>query len=160
MRRRRLIAFALALALGSGFVAWWILADGLSAQERLLLGTWYSSRLPSNGFWPAGVILVHDFGPGRTCRLHGIDGRTGTDHMDANGRPTGMDGRWRVQNGDLVSDWGDGLIVRIRRALPAGSFGALPAKPDVWAIERLTPDDLVIHNRMGQVYHLTRKRPD
>ena len=76
--------------------------------------------------------------------------------MGPEGHPSGIRGRWRVRDGELVLDWGEGLVVRLRRTLPAGFPGALPATPVNSVIEQFTADELVLHDRRGQVSRLTR----
>jgi hypothetical protein len=153
MTRRRLLLAIVATTLCG--MAWWLLLDRLSSEERLLVGTWYR-RVPPTDFWPGGAVYVHDFGPDRMCRIHAIDGRTGGPHLGPDGHPSGIRGRWRVRDGELVCDWDEGFVVRLRRALPAGFPGALPAATDNSPIEQLAADELVFRDRRGQVCRLTR----
>ena len=157
MTRRRLILAIVAAVLCG--MAWRLSLDRLSAEERRLLGTWYR-RVPPNGCWPGGATYVHDFGPDRTCRVRAIDGRTGGPHLRPDGQPSGVRGRWRLGDGELVLDWDEGLVVRLRRALPAGFPGAVPSAANNCAIEQVAADELVLRGQRGQVSHLTRAPPE
>src|SRR5437867_1538875 len=144
-RRRLILAIVAAVPFGMG---WWPSLDRLSAEERLLVGTWHR-WVPPNDFWPGGATYVHDFGPDRTCRIHAMDGRTGGPHLRPEGQPSGVRSRWRVRDRELVLDWDEDLVVRVRRALPAGFPGALPAAPDNCPIEQLAADELILRDRRG-----------
>src|SRR5947209_14267455 len=159
MNRRRLMLVVSLAALVVG-LAWWLQPERPSAEEQRLVGTWHL-RVPPNAFWPSGAIFIHDYGPDRKWRLHAIDGRTGAAHLGPDGRPTGIRGRWRVQNGDLACDWDHGFLGRIRRMLPAGFPGAIRAARDVCPIEWLSADEMVLRDRVGNVvFRLTRATAD
>src|SRR4029079_11385448 len=78
-RRRPIFAIVAAVLVG---MAWWLSLDRLSAEERLLVGTW---NLAPNTRW-----------------------RFGPDHRHAYGRSavemTESEGRWFVRDGAIVFD--------------------------------------------------------
>jgi hypothetical protein len=158
MKRRRLVLVAVVLVLLAGWLALHQ-AAGLSEEEQRLLGTWYR-QVPPNSFWPSGAVYVHDYGPDRTCRIHAIDGRTGTDHLGPNGQPSGIHGRWRVEHGRLIVDWDEGRLVRLRRMLPASFPGAIPYTPDACSIEHVSGNVLIVRPPNSSAGYLTRAPPD
>jgi hypothetical protein len=158
MARRRLIKFVGVLELVTAGAAWWLSIDRLSAEEQRLLGTWYLREPP--GMRLAGGVVVHDYGPDRTCRVHLIDRRTGTVAVRRDGRPDETLGRWQVRDGKLVCAWDTGLLGRVRQALPARVSGTKRGTSEILEIERLTDDELVVRDRMGRVGRLTRDPAD
>src|SRR5215207_7344211 len=116
MTRRWLIRLALVLvAVVAAVSAWWLSPAPLSAEEELLVGTWVHVVSPPNDFWAAGGTIFCRYARDRTCRVYGIDGRTGERRREPSGEWSEMRGRWRVTDGKLVFDRDAGLINRVRR---------------------------------------------
>ena len=161
MRHRRLVLATVVLAVMAIWLIWHPFSD-LSERQQLVVGRWYS-RVRPNESWPGGAIMIHDYGPNRSVRIHAIDGRTGTDHVGPDGQPTGIHGRWRMENDDLIVDWhhdrDPDFVSRVRRSLPPVIPGALPPKQGVDRIERLSDEELITRHRFGDVFRRTRVPP-
>jgi hypothetical protein len=89
---RRWLGLAIAIALVAFAAAWWLLADGLSAEERRLVGTWRSDSDSGRGadFWR--------FAPDR---------RSYRWHQAPNGNSRGtvpLAGPWSVAGGEIIMD--------------------------------------------------------
>jgi hypothetical protein len=146
-----------------GLCVWWTYR--LSEVERQILGTWYS-RLPPNTVWPgdtpgSGTLIVNDYAPDRTFRVHGIAVRTGAVRQRTDGQAWELRGRWGVRDGELIYTYERnlGLLDRARRLLPAGFPGAKPVGTDTRVIERLTADELIVRENFGNIVRMTRTRP-
>src|SRR6476646_4316445 len=84
MTRRRLILAIVATVLCG--VAWWLSLDRLSAEERLLVGTWSLGPKARWQFWPD--------------RRHAYGGI----QPSGAGEMTESEGRWFVRDGAVVFD--------------------------------------------------------
>ena len=161
MARRRLIRLALVLvAVVAAVSAWWLSPAPLSAEEELLVGTWVHVVSPPNDFWPAGGTIFCRYARDRTCRVYGIDGRTGERRRDPSGELSEMRGRWRVTDGKLVFDRDAGLVDRVRRMLPATWPWALAPTQGGQTIERPTPDEFILDGETGKPLRFTRTQAD
>jgi hypothetical protein len=89
MRRRR-VALASTLALVALGAAWWLLSDGLTAEERRLVGRWVY-RDPATGK-PQSLT---EFTADRLAVTEFIGGIRFQLHVE----------RWSIRDGELVSDF-------------------------------------------------------
>jgi hypothetical protein len=137
MTRRRLVlasAFAV-FALGA---AWWLLSDGLSAEERRLVGTWeLTSEEPRHsGAWTFRAdrsFVLHQSGPlmGRASRVQSWT----------------RSGRWAACNGVITLD--DQILVqRLTRPLYR-LIGRPVVEASLAEPESMTADAIVFLNSGG-----------
>jgi hypothetical protein len=89
MPRHRLVLAAVAAAV---LGAWWLLSDGLTAEERRLVGVWRTE--PAGGGW-----FYCELGSDGAFRW----GRRGTLN-DGNFAIVDFTGRWAVRSGQIVLD--------------------------------------------------------
>jgi hypothetical protein len=118
-RRRLILAIVVAILIG---MAWWLSLDRLSAEERLLVGTWtYEDR------------------PGSCMRLD-ADGRCGFGFAEPGG-PVTMDywGPWSFQNGTVVLDSETSALRRGLRNLGLPSNETLTLR-----LESITANEMVL----------------
>jgi hypothetical protein len=126
MTRRRLILAIAAVLCG---VAWWLSLDRLSAEERLLVGTWsfegksntgrsemrfWPDRRSAHGGWLSGVVNMAE-----------------------------LSGPWFVRGGDLVLDTEPSAIRRAVRPL-LHSVGFLTIDATRYHLESITADEMVL----------------
>jgi len=159
MRRRRLVLVGLVALTALGLWVGW--TNRLSEEERQVVGRWYR-RLPPNSVFPDGALIVNDYGRDRTCSIHAIDERTGAILERADGRVSAIRGCWGVRDGKLICTYDQnlGLFDRARRSLPAGFPGAWSVAPNVYLIERLTADELIVRDSVEHIIRMTRTPPD
>ena len=136
MGRRQLMPAALsAIAL---WAAWWLLSDGLSAEERRLVGTW-RYRKTANGPLSGGLVLLPD-GQFRT--------------------PIGGPGWWYVWDGDLVLDHEPSQLKRAVR--PVLSYLGLPVVGPARSgrLRWVSEDEVVLYFPGGQSSVFVRVHTD
>jgi hypothetical protein len=145
MRKRRLIMAACALALIAAAVTWWVWAGSLTAEERLLVGTWTYDPNTTNGHpWC-------QFGPDHRCYSE-------VAQPDGAMLMVEWKGRWFVREGALVMD---GEANGIRRAFrPILRRMAIPHNGAYGLrINSITSDKVVVVNLNGTLLTLTRVSP-
>lgn len=140
MRNRRL-SLALLAAAGIG-AACWLLSDGLTAEERQLVGTWAYED------WQAR-------GSTRTAEFHS----DGTCRCPTDAAPGGMTCWWSVRHGAVVFDTEPSRLRRtfrpVARALGLSVRPVFPAYP-----VELTAGRLVIYSPDGTPTVYTRYSAD
>jgi hypothetical protein len=143
MTRRRLISAIVAAVLCG--MAWWLSLDRLSAEERLLVGTWTfdgTSRTRR---------IEMQFLPDRQCYI-------------GFGRPSHITAylysvHWYVRNGDLVFDGEPNAVRRVLRLVLSG-LGYPSTPPDNYGLESITARELVLVMSDGTRDTWTRKPAD
>ena len=128
MTRRRLILVIVAMVV-CGFV-WWQSPDRLSAEERLLVGTWiYEGRA-------ANVRPAMRIGPDRQCAFASSPPSDGHYQFDSSAR-------WFVRDRVVVFDGEPSAIRRtVRPVLRA--IGLLPGDARSYSLDSITADKLVL----------------
>jgi hypothetical protein len=141
MARRRLIAGVGALALVTAGVAWWALADRLSAEERPFVGTW-------RAYDAAGAVLATmRFTPDRRYV------RTGQ------GSPADPPlCRWAVRGGTLTFDWEPSPARRAMR--PVAAVFGMAARPRGEARAEIAGQTLTLYPKGGAPQTWTRAPAD
>ena len=106
---------------------------------------------------PAGDTVELHFTNGRGRRVHCINHQTGSVTLRPNGQPAGMHGRWWVEDDVLYCRWDEGLLARVRGAIPTNlPWSRRPDQAETNHIHRLTADEMVLQGRFGTVYHWHR----
>jgi hypothetical protein len=125
--RRLILAIVAAVLCG---MAWWLSLDRLSAEERLLVGTWtYGGK---SGVGACGMR----FWPNRHCAFGKAD-RDGTLSLDE------WFGRWFVRDGVVKFDGEPSAVSRAFR--PVVRTVGLPTNGAVtYGLESITPDKIVL----------------
>jgi len=126
MTRRRLILAIVAAVLCG--VAWWLSLDRLSAEERLLVGTWTFDGESGTG------RTEMQFLPDRQCWF-GFGRATMTMYM--------FSGRWFVRGGELVFDGEPSPVKRVLRPVLSG-LGYPSTHPDSYGVESIAAREMVI----------------
>ncbi len=141
MKRRRLVLAVVVLALVVAVAAWWSSADGLTAEERRLVGTWVAGHHPAFG------AEVYDLRPDRRWR-HRYAGADG-----------GRDGpRWSVRGGRLVLDFEPSPVRRALRPAELVGFRFLPAP--AFRLVSVSADELQVERAGGGSTAWTRAPAD
>jgi hypothetical protein len=144
MPRRRLVLVALAVvALGA---AWWLLSDGLSAEERRLVGTWRRRELPSGRLLPELIAFDRD------RRFH--FGEVGQPKD-----PDQLPSWWSIRVGMLVLDNEPSRFRRAVRPL-APYFGLDVEPPNRGGLEWVSGDELVYVDGAGRRVAWVRVREE
>jgi hypothetical protein len=132
MTRRRLILAACVAVVALG-AAWWLYSDGLSAEERRLVGTWNDG------------LVVFQFTAGHRCEMVDGDNR--------------FPGRWSIRGDCLVIDFEQSAV---RRALrPLASLVKLQVGPVIRSrLEWTTENEVTAVTLDGGRGRLSRVRGD
>jgi hypothetical protein len=143
-----LVGLVVLAALGL-YVGW---LNRLTGEERQILGTWYRRSL--NG------LTRLDFFPDRTHSVYFIDERTG-EPLSPTAESLQLPRlEWRVRDGKIISTPPLGFVDRLRVLLPPGFPGALSVSPPTLVVERLTADEFILRDSLGNMNRMTRTPPD
>jgi len=142
-RRRLILAIVAAVLLG---MAWWLSLDRLSAEERLLVGTW---NFDSNSGTAKSLLR---FEPDRRFAYRSMQDN-GTASIFVWGE------RWLVQDGAVVLD-GERSAVR-RAARPVLHSVGLPSGGTItYRLESITDEEMVLMMPNGTREAWTRAPAD
>jgi hypothetical protein len=146
MTRRRFIlaAYSAAVVLGA---AWWVFSNGLTAEERSLVGTW---RINSASAMGDRIEFKSD----RTCEWNAH-----TSH-ERNGAASSYSACWSIQDGRLFLDYEPNPFRRSLR--PLGRRIEVTSAPlQIFAIEIVTANQLILFTGThGNRQELLRDRSD
>jgi len=124
-RRRLILAIVAAVLFG---MTLWLSLDRLTAEERLLVGTWRFDGESGTG------RTEMQFLPDRQCWF-GFGRATMTKYM--------FSGRWFVRGGELVFDGEPSAVRRVFRPVLSG-LGYPSIRPDSYGLESITARELVL----------------
>jgi hypothetical protein len=125
-RRRLILAIVAAVLFG---MAWWLSLDRLSAEERLLVGTWLFGGKSGTG------RIEHQFLPDRQCWFGFGQPSHITSYV--------FSGRWFIRRGELVFDSEPSAVRRVFRPVLSG-LGYPTARVDSYGLESITARELVL----------------
>jgi hypothetical protein len=147
MTRRRLILGICVVVVALG-AAWWLFGDGLSSEERLLVGKWHCAL--GQG-WRSGTA---EFGADRQGRLERADPIHGLA-----GYKDSVAGRWSLQEAIIYPDYETDPIRRRLRSL-CYRPGITVATGSAYVTVSVSADKFVISNPNGWTEVWTRDRRD
>jgi hypothetical protein len=145
MTRRRLVLAACIAVVGLGAV-WWLYGDGLSAEERRLVGTW-----PRGSGKPGDNVARWELSANR--RWHALFA------VPPAGWSGELDGRWSIRDGKIYIDQESNAVRRVVRPwarLLRVDVKSLTASP----LKSVTDDEFVIVDALGTQYTWTRDHGD
>jgi hypothetical protein len=146
MTRCRLILAACVAAVALG-AAWWLYGDGLSAEERWLVGTWHLSGPTAQ---KGSFLLGQD-----------RDGSLIVDPLGVDSWAFGEQvfGRWSFRDSVIFLDLEQNPAHRVLRPVCALLHIKVGAKYE-FAISSVSPDEFAFSNRSGTREVWTRDRGD